>query len=45
LNVDSSLLWVGAALAVVAALILAFVPRLPSADASRDRASRPAASG
>ncbi len=35
LKVDSSLLWVGAALAVVAALILAFVPRLPSADASR----------
>src|SRR5712691_8252563 len=30
LTVDSSLLWVGAALAVVAALILAFVPRLPS---------------
>jgi len=30
LRVDSSLLWVGAALAVVAAVILAFVPRLPS---------------
>ena len=30
LTVDSSLLWVGAALAVVAAVILAFVPRLPS---------------
>ncbi len=30
-RVDSSLLWVGAALAVVAAVILAFVPRLPSA--------------
>ena len=29
-RVDSSLLWVGAALAVVAAVILAFVPRLPS---------------
>src|SRR5271170_6031223 len=29
-KVDSSLLWVGAALAVVAAVILAFVPRLPS---------------
>ena len=28
-RVDSSLLWVGAALAVVAAVILAFVPRLP----------------
>jgi predicted permease len=34
LTVDSSLLWVGAALAVVAAMILAFVPRLPSADTS-----------
>jgi putative ABC transport system permease protein len=33
-RVDSSLLWVGAALAVVAAVILAFVPRLPSADTS-----------
>jgi predicted permease len=31
LTVDSSLLWVGAALAIVAAVILAFVPRLPSA--------------
>src|ERR1700689_859874 len=34
LTVDSSLLWVGVALAVVAAVILAFVPRLPSAKAS-----------
>ncbi len=32
-RVDSSLLWVGAALAVVAAVILAFVPRLPSSGA------------
>src|SRR5262249_5203093 len=30
LTVDSSLLWVGAALAVVAAVILAVVPRLPT---------------
>jgi putative ABC transport system permease protein len=30
LTVDNSLLWVGAALAIVAAVILAFVPRLPS---------------
>jgi putative ABC transport system permease protein len=30
LTVDASLLWVGAALAIVAAVILAFVPRLPS---------------
>ena len=30
LTVDSSMLWVGAALAVVAAVLLAFVPRLPS---------------
>jgi predicted permease len=35
LTVDSSMLWVGAALAVVAAVLLAFVPRLPSSDASR----------
>jgi len=34
LTVDSSMLWVGAALAIVAAVILAFVPRLPSADRS-----------
>jgi putative ABC transport system permease protein len=34
LTVDSSLLWVGTALAIVAAVILAFVPRLPSADTS-----------
>jgi putative ABC transport system permease protein len=32
LTVDSSLLWVGAALVIIAAIILAFVPRLPSAD-------------
>jgi putative ABC transport system permease protein len=32
LTVDSSLLWAGAVLAIVAAVILAFVPRLPSAD-------------
>ena len=30
LSVDSSMLWVGAGLAVVAAALLAFVPRLPS---------------
>jgi predicted permease len=34
LTVDSSMLWVGAGLALVAALLLAFVPRLPSADSS-----------
>jgi len=34
LTVDSSLLWVGAALAFVAAVILAFVPHLPAADTS-----------
>ena len=34
LAVDSTLLWVGAALAVIAAVLLAFVPRLPSADAA-----------
>jgi putative ABC transport system permease protein len=34
LTVDSSMLWVGVALAIIAAVILAFVPRLPSANAS-----------
>src|SRR5271156_3918978 len=34
LTVDFSMLWVGVALAIVAAVILAFVPRLPSANAS-----------
>jgi putative ABC transport system permease protein len=34
LTVDSSMLWVGALLAMVAAVLLAFVPRLPSADTS-----------
>jgi predicted permease len=34
LTVDSSLLWVGVALAVAAAVLLAFVPRLPSSDAT-----------
>lgn len=35
LTLDSSMLWIGVALALVAAVFLAFVPRLPSADASR----------
>ena len=34
LTVDSSLLWVGAGLAIVAAVLLAFVPRLPAAGAT-----------
>jgi predicted permease len=34
LTLDSSLLWVGVTLAIAAALLLAFVPRLPSSDAS-----------
>jgi predicted permease len=34
LTVDSSMLWVGAILAVLASVLLAFVPRLPSSDAS-----------
>ena len=34
LTVDNSMLWVGAALAIVAAVILAFVPHLPSAETS-----------
>jgi putative ABC transport system permease protein len=35
LTVDASLLWVGVVLAVAAAVLLAFVPRLPSSDASK----------
>src|SRR5438552_8096985 len=34
LTVDSSMLWVGAVLAVAAAVLLAYVPHLPSADTS-----------
>ena len=34
LTVDASLLWVGVGLALTAAVVLAFVPRLPSADGS-----------
>ena len=33
-TVDATLLWVGAGLAVAAATLLAFVPRLPSSDAT-----------
>jgi putative ABC transport system permease protein len=39
LTVDSSMIWVGAGLAVVAAVLLAFVPRLPSAGAAHGLAS------
>jgi putative ABC transport system permease protein len=35
LTVDSSMLWVGAALAIAAAALLALVPRLPAGDGSR----------
>ena len=34
-TVDATLLWVGVALALAAAVLLAFVPRLPSADAPK----------
>jgi predicted permease len=34
LTVDATLLWVGVTLALAAAVLLAFVPRLPSAEAS-----------
>jgi putative ABC transport system permease protein len=34
LTLDASLLWVGVGLALLAAVLLAFVPRLPNADAS-----------
>ena len=35
LTLDFSLIWIGVALALIASVFLAFVPRLPSADASR----------
>jgi predicted permease len=35
LTIDASMLWVGAGLAILAAVLLAFVPRLPSASASQ----------
>ncbi len=35
MTVDSSMLWIGAALAVIAAVLLAFVPRLPEANTSQ----------
>ena len=34
LQLDPSLVWIGVALALIAAVFLAFVPRLPSADSS-----------
>jgi putative ABC transport system permease protein len=34
LTVDSTLLWVGVSLALISSVLLAFVPRLPSADAA-----------
>jgi putative ABC transport system permease protein len=38
-TVDASLLWVGAGLAMAAAVVLAYVPRLPSSHAGADPAS------
>lgn len=35
LTIDSSILWVGAGLAIIAAILLAYVPRLPSANVSQ----------
>jgi putative ABC transport system permease protein len=35
LKIDSSMLWLGAGLAIVAAVLLAFVPRLPNANTSQ----------
>jgi putative ABC transport system permease protein len=35
LTIDPSMLWVGALLAVIAAVLLAYVPRLPTANASQ----------
>jgi putative ABC transport system permease protein len=38
LTLDSSMVWIGVALAVIASLFLAFVPRLPAQDASKGTA-------
>jgi predicted permease len=35
LKIDSSMLWLGATLAIVAAVLLAFVPRLPTSNTSQ----------
>jgi putative ABC transport system permease protein len=35
LTVDTSMLWVGAGLAIIASVVLAFVPRLPSGNSSQ----------
>src|SRR5262249_20345969 len=40
LTLDASLLWLGAGLAIVAAVLLAFVPRLPSLDYRSGRPER-----
>ncbi len=45
LTVDWSMLWVGAGLAIVAAILLAFVPRLPSAGTPKAMDWRAAACG
>src|SRR6185503_278692 len=39
-TVDASLLWVGGGLAVLVAILLAFVPRLPSAESSNGIGAR-----
>ena len=44
-RVDWSLLWVGAALAIVAAVILAYVPRLPSSSGTSNGLSLASSSG
>ena len=44
-TVDASVLWLGAGLAIVAAVLLAFVPRLPSSDRRPVWGSRAAACG
>jgi putative ABC transport system permease protein len=38
LSVDASMLWVGAGLALIAAVLLAYVPSIPSSDASKGTA-------
>jgi putative ABC transport system permease protein len=38
LSIDASMLWVGAGLALIAAILLAYVPSIPSSDASKGTA-------
>ncbi len=45
LTIDSSMLWIGAGLAMVAAVLLAYVPKLPSGSAGRATGGSPRVTG